>query len=63
MNETHHGREVKPVVTAKGGVDEKLKIQVGPKTVPLMDEMLDYDTVMVPALMYRFPEMYLNHHF
>ncbi|MFV2958763.1 formate C-acetyltransferase [Citrobacter portucalensis] len=29
-----------------GGVDEKLKIQVGPKTAPLMDYVLDYDTVM-----------------
>ncbi|MGG8290324.1 formate C-acetyltransferase [Klebsiella sp. 141130] len=29
-----------------GGVDEKLKIQVGPKTAPLMDEVLDYDKVM-----------------
>ncbi|QLR22477.1 formate C-acetyltransferase [Citrobacter sp. RHBSTW-01013] len=29
-----------------GGVDEKLKIQVGPKTAPLMDDALDYDTVM-----------------
>ena len=29
-----------------GGVDEKLKIQVGPKTAPLMDDVLDYDTVM-----------------
>ncbi|MRS14458.1 formate C-acetyltransferase [Enterobacteriaceae bacterium RIT691] len=29
-----------------GGVDEKLKIQVGPKTAPLMDEVLDYETVM-----------------
>lgn len=29
-----------------GGMDEKLKIQVGPKTAPLMDEVLDYDTVM-----------------
>ncbi|EAA2224696.1 TPA: formate C-acetyltransferase [Salmonella enterica subsp. enterica serovar Neukoelln] len=29
-----------------GGVDEKLKIQVGPKTAPLMDEVLDYDAVM-----------------
>jgi formate C-acetyltransferase len=29
-----------------GGVDEKLKIQVGPKTAPLLDEVLDYDTVM-----------------
>lgn len=29
-----------------GGVDEKLKIQVGPKTAPLTDEVLDYDTVM-----------------
>ena len=29
-----------------GGVDEKLKIQVGPKTEPLLDDVLDYDTVM-----------------
>jgi len=29
-----------------GGMDEKLKIQVGPKTAPLMDEVLDYETVM-----------------
>ncbi|MEB8219335.1 formate C-acetyltransferase [Citrobacter braakii] len=29
-----------------GGVDEKLKIQVGPKTALLMDDVLDYDTVM-----------------
>ncbi|EHY7305551.1 formate C-acetyltransferase [Salmonella enterica subsp. enterica serovar Typhimurium] len=29
-----------------GGVDEKLKIQVGPKTAPLTDEVLDYDAVM-----------------
>ncbi|MGL4725399.1 MAG: formate C-acetyltransferase [Scandinavium sp.] len=29
-----------------GGVDEKLKIQVGPKTAPLMDDVLDYPTVM-----------------
>ena len=29
-----------------GGVYEKLKIQVGPKTAPLMDDVLDYDTVM-----------------
>ena len=29
-----------------GGVDEKLKIQVGPKTAPLMDDGLDYDKVM-----------------
>ncbi|EHW1827859.1 formate C-acetyltransferase [Salmonella enterica subsp. arizonae serovar 40:z36:-] len=29
-----------------GGVDEKLKIQVGPKTAPLTDEVLDYDTVI-----------------
>jgi pyruvate-formate lyase len=27
-------------------VDEKLKIQVGPKTAPLMDDVLDYDKVM-----------------
>ncbi|ASG53311.1 MAG TPA: formate C-acetyltransferase [Salmonella bongori] len=29
-----------------GGVDEKLKIQVGPKTAQLTDKVLDYDTVM-----------------
>ncbi len=29
-----------------GGVDEKLKIRVGPKTAPLTDEVLDYDAVM-----------------
>ncbi|KEY57382.1 formate C-acetyltransferase [Serratia sp. DD3] len=29
-----------------GGVDEKLKIQVGPKEPPMMDEVLDYDKVM-----------------
>ncbi|HCN6882123.1 TPA: 2-ketobutyrate formate-lyase/pyruvate formate-lyase, partial [Escherichia coli] len=29
-----------------GGVDEKLNIQVGPKTAPLMDDVLDYDKVM-----------------
>ncbi|MGS6249323.1 pyruvate formate lyase family protein, partial [Enterobacter hormaechei] len=26
-----------------GGVDEKLKIKVGPKTEPLLNEVLDYD--------------------
>ncbi len=29
-----------------GGVDEKLKMQVGPKEAPMMDEVLDYDKVM-----------------
>ncbi|WP_392421288.1 formate C-acetyltransferase [Edwardsiella piscicida] len=29
-----------------GGVDEKLKIQVGPKTAPLMDTVLEYETVI-----------------
>lgn len=29
-----------------GGVDEKSKEQVGPKTEPILDEVLDYDTVM-----------------
>ena len=29
-----------------GGMDEKLKIQVGPKTPMIMDDVLDYDTVM-----------------
>lgn len=28
-----------------GGVDEKLKIQVGPKETPILDEVLDYDVV------------------
>ncbi len=31
--------------TINGGVDEKLKIQVGPKADPILDEVLDYDTV------------------
>ncbi|MDE9453300.1 formate C-acetyltransferase [Xenorhabdus bovienii] len=29
-----------------GGVDEKMKIQVGPKEEPMRDEVLDYDKVM-----------------
>ncbi|NHB91563.1 formate C-acetyltransferase [Photorhabdus cinerea] len=29
-----------------GGVDEKLKMQVGPKEEPMKDEVLDYDKVM-----------------
>lgn len=29
-----------------GGMDEKAKIQVGPKTSPIMDAVLDYDTVL-----------------
>ncbi len=29
-----------------GGVDEKLKIQVGPKEAPMMDEVLEFDKVM-----------------
>lgn len=29
-----------------GGVDEKLKMQVGPKWAPLADEVLDYDRVL-----------------
>ncbi len=29
-----------------GGVDEKLGLQVGPKTEPMKDEILDYDKVM-----------------
>ncbi|CNB40177.1 formate C-acetyltransferase [Yersinia intermedia] len=29
-----------------GGVDEKMKIQVGPKEAPMMDDVLDYDKVM-----------------
>lgn len=32
--------------TINGGMDEKLKIQVGPKHAPIMDEVLDFDTVM-----------------
>ncbi|HBC7431301.1 TPA: formate C-acetyltransferase [Providencia rettgeri] len=32
--------------TINGGVDEKLKMQVGPKHAPIMDEVLDFDTVM-----------------
>lgn len=29
-----------------GGMDEKLKMQVGPKEAPMMDEVLDYEKVM-----------------
>ncbi len=29
-----------------GGVDEKLKMQVGPKQAPITDDILDFDTVM-----------------
>ena len=29
-----------------GGMDEKLKIQIGPKTEPVKSEYLDYDDVM-----------------
>ncbi|RCU52840.1 MULTISPECIES: formate C-acetyltransferase [Corallincola] len=29
-----------------GGMDEKLKIQIGPKEAPITDEFLDYDVVM-----------------
>ncbi|QIG06652.1 formate C-acetyltransferase [Proteus sp. ZN5] len=32
--------------TINGGVDEKLKIQVGPKHAPIKDEVLNFDTVM-----------------
>ncbi|MGG4661897.1 formate C-acetyltransferase [Providencia vermicola] len=32
--------------TINGGVDEKLKMQVGPKHTPIMDEVLDFDIVM-----------------
>ncbi|MEE3215303.1 MAG: pyruvate formate lyase family protein, partial [Pseudomonadota bacterium] len=31
--------------TINGGVDEKLKIQVGPKSEPIRDEVLDFDDV------------------
>ncbi|RAV23512.1 bifunctional pyruvate/2-ketobutyrate formate lyase, partial [Staphylococcus warneri] len=31
---------------SNGGVDEKLQIHVGPKTAPLMDDVVDYDKVM-----------------
>ncbi|MFH8133988.1 formate C-acetyltransferase [Pantoea osteomyelitidis] len=29
-----------------GGMDEKMKMQVGPKEAPIQDEVLDFDTVM-----------------
>ncbi len=29
-----------------GGIDEKLKVQIGPKEAPMTDEVLDYDKVM-----------------
>lgn len=32
--------------TINGGVDEKSKAQVGPKTTPILDDVLDFDTVM-----------------
>ncbi|KPD02009.1 formate C-acetyltransferase [Moellerella wisconsensis] len=32
--------------TINGGVDEKLKMQVGPKHEPILDEVLDFDVVM-----------------
>lgn len=32
--------------TINGGIDERLKIQVGPKVEPILDEYLDFDTVM-----------------
>ncbi len=32
--------------TINGGIDEKLKLQVAPKSEPMTDEVLDYDTVM-----------------
>lgn len=32
--------------TINGGVDEKLKIQVGPKQAPVADEVLDFDRLM-----------------
>lgn len=32
--------------TINGGIDERLKIQVGPRVEPIRDEYLDFDTVM-----------------
>ena len=32
--------------TINGGIDEKLKMQVGPKHAPILDAVLDFDTVM-----------------
>lgn len=32
--------------TINGGMDEKLKTQIGPKTEPILDEVLNYDVVM-----------------
>ena len=29
-----------------GGMDEKMKLQVGPKTEPMLDEILDYDKIV-----------------
>ncbi len=45
-----------------GGVDEKLKIQVGPQVAPVMDEVLDYDTVMenLDNLMDWLAEQYIS---
>ncbi|EKT61822.1 formate C-acetyltransferase [Providencia burhodogranariea] len=32
--------------TINGGIDEKMKMQVGPKHAPILDEVLDFDIVM-----------------
>ncbi|WP_114570729.1 formate C-acetyltransferase [Exiguobacterium flavidum] len=32
--------------TINGGIDEKMKMQVAPKTEPILDEVLDYETVI-----------------
>lgn len=45
-----------------GGVDEKLKIQVGPKFAPITDEYLDFDTVIdrFEQVMKWLARLYIN---
>lgn len=45
-----------------GGVDEKLKIQVGPKFVPITSDILNYDEVMkqFDQMMDWLAELYIN---
>ena len=45
-----------------GGVDEKLKIQVGPRFAPITSEILDYEEVMerFDTMMDWIAELYIN---
>jgi formate C-acetyltransferase len=48
--------------TINGGIDEKLKLQVSPKFVPITSEYLDYDEVMdkYTQMMEWLAELYVN---